>query len=185
MADNNRDQVATHRIFTGRIFSVDVDQVRYPDKSVGEVEVVRHPGGCAIIPFLSDPGSDDPQILLIRQYRYATGGEIYEIPAGRLVPGEDPRAAAIRELKEETGCTAENIEHLFTCFTAPGFTDEQIFTYMATGLTRGETELEPHEFVETVTVKLSRALQMIQQGDIRDAKTSLAILYAAGFAAGR
>lgn len=179
-----KSRISTSRIYSGKIFSVDLDQVRYPDETVGEVEIVRHPGGCAILPFLSDPEGYDPQILLIRQFRYATGGSIYEIPAGRLTPGEDPKAAAIRELKEETGCTAARMEHLFSSFTAPGFTDEIIHTYIATELTNGATELEPHEFVEVVPVKLSRALTMIQQGEIRDSKTSLAILYAAGFSAG-
>lgn len=177
--------VASHRIFTGKIFSVDVDQVKFPNDTVGQAEVVRHPGGCAILPFLSDPAGADPQILLIRQYRYAVGGYIYEVPAGRLDPGEDPKDTAVRELKEETGCTAEKIEHLTTVYTAPGFTDEQIFIYMAIGLTRGESATEDDEFLEVLTVNLSRALQMIQQGEIRDAKSIVAILYAAGFPAGR
>lgn len=181
----SKSTIATHRIFTGRIFSVDVDQVRYPDESVGEVEVVRHPGGCAIIPFLSDPAGNDPQILLIRQYRYVVDSLLYEVPAGRLDENEDPIKTATRELKEETGCTAENIQHLTSVYTTPGFTDEKIHIYMATGLTRGETELDADEFLEVVTVNLSRALQMVQQGEIKDAKSMLAILYAAGFAAGR
>jgi ADP-ribose pyrophosphatase len=177
--------VASHRIFTGKIFSVDVNQVRYPDGSVGEAEIVRHPGASAVLPFLSDPAGDDPQILLIRQYRYAADTYLYEIPAGRLNSGEDPKACAIRELREETGCTAESIEHLYSTYTTPGFTDELIHTYMAVGLKHGEPEKEADEFLEVLTVPLSRALQMIQQGDIRDAKTALAIMYAAGFRAGR
>ena len=180
----NKSTIASHRIFSGKIVSLDVDQIKYPDGSPGEVEIIRHPGAAAILPFLSDPAGDDPQILLIRQYRYAADGYLYEIPAGKLDKDESPDHCAARELREETGCTAEKIEHLFTTFTTPGFTDEQIHIYMAVGLTQGESATEAHEFLEVERVTLSRALHMIQQGDIRDAKTALAILYAAGFQSG-
>src|SRR5256885_13854503 len=111
------------RVYTGRIVALDVDVVRYPDGSAGELEMIRPPGASAVVPFLSDPAGEDPQLLLIRQYRYAAGGFIYEIPAGLLNAGEEPRDCAIRELKEETGCTAARIEPLFTLLTTPGFTD--------------------------------------------------------------
>jgi ADP-ribose pyrophosphatase len=177
--------IASHRIFTGKIISVDVDQIRHPDGTTGEMEIVRHPGASAILPFLSDPTGENPQILLLRQFRYAAGGYLYEIPAGKLDAGESPEECAARELREETGCTAERIEHLFTSFTTPGFTDEQIHTFMAVGITHGNAATEADEFLEVETVHLSRALHMIQVGEIRDAKTALAILYAAGFEAGR
>jgi len=185
MSDHTDAQIATHRIYTGKVISLDVDQVRYPDGSTGEAEVVRHPGAAAIVPFLTDPAGEDPQILLLRQYRYATGGYLYEIPAGRLNDGEAPAECARRELREETGCTASGITHLYTTFTTPGFTNEEIHTYMATGLTRGESATEADEFLEVLTVTVSQALRMIQQGEIRDAKTALAILYTAGFAIGQ
>jgi len=91
------------RVYTGKVISLDVDTVRFPDGSSGELEMIRHPGASAVIPFLSDPDGDDPQVLLIRQYRYAADGYVFEIPAGRLNPGEDPRDCAVRELKEEPG----------------------------------------------------------------------------------
>ncbi len=178
-------QLSTRRAYTGRVISLDVDTVRFPDGSSGELEMVRHPGASAVVPFLSDPAGDDPQILLIRQYRYAAEGYLYEIPAGRLDDGEDPRACAARELREETGCSAEKVEHLFTMYTTPGFTDEKIHLFMATGLTQGETAHEADEFVEMVPMPLSRVLAMIQQGEIQDSKTALGILYAAGFRAGQ
>src|ERR671934_1129059 len=99
-------RVKSTRVYTGRIVSLDVDVVRYPDQSVGELEMIRHPGASAVVPFLSDPNTEDPQVLLIKQYRYAASGYLYEVPAGRLDPGEDPRTCAGRELREETGCTA-------------------------------------------------------------------------------
>jgi ADP-ribose pyrophosphatase len=177
--------ITSHRIFTGKVVALDVDQVRFPDGSIGELEMVRHSGAAAILPFLSDPEGEDPEILLLRQYRYAADSYLYEIPAGKLDPGETPLACAARELREETGCIAEHLEHLLTVYTTPGFTDEQIHVFMAIGLTRGEAATEADEFLEVETMPLSRALFMIQNGDIRDAKTTLGILYAAGFKAGR
>jgi ADP-ribose pyrophosphatase len=180
----SKSTIASHRIYSGKTLNLDVDQVRFPDGSTGELEMVRHPGASAILPFLSDPAGSDPQIMLIRQYRYAADAFLYEVPAGKLEPGEDPKTCAERELKEETGCSAQQLSLLYSFYTTPGFTDEVIHIFMATGLTMGEAEREKDEFAEVVTMTLSRALQMIQQGEIRDGKSALAILYAAGFSAG-
>ena len=187
MAKNAEEpgRVKSTRAYTGKIISLDVDTVRFPDGSTGELEMIRHPGASAIVPFLSDPAGDDPQVLLIRQYRYAADGYLYEIPAGRLDPGEDPRACALRELKEETGCTADQLDYLLTMYTTPGFTDEKIHIYMATGLVAGETKHEADEFLDLHPMRLSRALEMIEAGEIRDGKTALGLLFAAGFRAGR
>jgi ADP-ribose pyrophosphatase len=182
--ENRPGRIKSRRVYTGKVISLDVDTVRFPDGSVGELEMVRHPGASAVVPFLSDPAGEDPQVLLIQQYRYATGGYLYEIPAGRLNPGEDPRECALRELKEETGCSAERVDELFTMYTTPGFTDEKIHLFMATGLTSGETKHEVDEFLELQPMPLSRALQMIRAGEIQDSKTALGLLFAAGFRAG-
>ena len=178
-------KVSGRRVYSGKVVHLDVDTVRFPDGSTGELEMFRHPGASAVVPFLSDPAGDDPQILMIRQYRYAAEQYLYEIPAGRLDPGEDPAQCARRELTEETGCTAERIEHLYTFYATPGFTDERINLFMAVGLEQGEHQRESDEFVEVEPMPLSRALAMIQDGRIIDAKTALGILYAAGFRAGR
>lgn len=174
-------KLASRRVYAGKVINVDVDSVRFPNGSTGELEMVRHPGASAVIPFVSDPDGDDPQILLIKQFRHAADDFIYEIPAGKLDGNEDPKACAARELREETGCTAQRIEHLYTFFTTPGFTDERIHAYMATGLEHGDTAYEKDEFMSLETVTLSRALDLIRAGEIKDAKTALAILYAAGF----
>ncbi|MFN2635478.1 MAG: NUDIX hydrolase [Gemmatimonadaceae bacterium] len=174
-------RVGSYRAYTGRIISLDVDKVRFPDGSVGELELIRHPGASAVVPFLSDPTIEDPQILLIRQYRYAADGYIYEIPAGRLDEGETPGDCAIRELKEETGYFASSVEYLFSMFTTPGFTDEKIHVFMAVDLTRGTASQEADEFLDLEPMLLSRALGMIRGGDIQDAKSALALLYIAGF----
>ena len=178
-------RVATRRVYTGRVINLDVDTVRFPNGSTGELEMIRHPGASAVVPFLSDPAGDDPQVLLIRQYRYAAERYLYEVPAGRLDAGEPPDVCARRELREETGCTAERVEYLTTMYTTPGFTDERIHLFMAVGLTRGENSREADEFIEVETMPLSEALSLIERGEIQDGKTALALLFAAGFRAGR
>jgi ADP-ribose diphosphatase len=178
-------KVAGRRSYTGRIIAVDTDTVRFPDGSTGELDMIRHPGASAVVPFLSDLEGDDPQLLLIKQYRYAAEQYLYEVPAGRLEPGEDPRDCAIRELREEAGCTAKTMELLTTIYTTPGFTDERIHLYMATGLERGDTAHEADEFMTVETVTLSQALRLIEEGTISDGKTVVAILFAAGYRARR
>lgn len=178
-------KIKSERVYTGRIIAVDRDTVRFPDGSTGELDIIRHPGASAVVPFLSSLDGDDPQLLLLRQYRYAAGQYLYEIPAGRLDKDEAPRDCAIRELREETGCTAKTMEHLVTMYTTPGFTDERIHLFLATELELGETAHEADEFMTVETVTLSRALQLIKEGQMPDGKSALAILYAAGFRAGR
>lgn len=175
----------SRRVYTGKVLNLDIDRVQFPDDSVGELEIIRHSGASAVVPFLSEPAGEDPHLLLIKQYRYAANGYLYELPAGRLDPGEVPEECARRELREETGCSAERVEYLYTMYTTPGFTDERIHLFMASGLTHGETGHESDEFLTIETVPLSRALEMIRDGVIQDAKTALGILYAAGFRAGR
>jgi ADP-ribose pyrophosphatase len=180
----NPGALESRRIYTGKVLNLDIDRVRFPDGSVGELEMIRHSGASAVVPFLSDPAEADPQLLLIKQYRYAANGFLYELPAGRLDPGEDPVDCARRELREETGCSADRLEYLFTMYTTPGFTDERIHLFMATGLTPGETGHEADEFLTLEPVPISGALEMIRDGVIQDGKTALGILYAAGFRAG-
>jgi ADP-ribose pyrophosphatase len=174
-------RLSTRRVYTGRVINVDIDRVRFPDDSVGELEMVRHPGAAAVVPFLTDPHGGDPQLLLIKQFRHAAESFIYEIPAGKLDTNEAPLDCAKRELKEEVGCTAEHVEPLCSFLTTPGFTDERIHAFMAWGLTRGAVAHEHDEFMTTEIVTLSRALELIEKGEVPDAKTALSILYAAGF----
>ncbi|PYO94023.1 MAG: ADP-ribose pyrophosphatase [Gemmatimonadetes bacterium] len=169
------------RVYSGRVIDLDVDSVRFPNGSTGQLEMIRHPGAAAVVPFASDPHGPDPTILLIDQYRYATGGSLFEIPAGRLNPGEDPRVCAERELLEEVGVKAGRVERLTTIWTTPGFTDEKIHLFWATDLTAGQHAREPDEFIEVTPKPLSEALQLIRSGVISDAKTALALLFVAGF----
>ncbi len=174
-------QLATRRIHAGRVVRLDVDTVRFPDGSTGELEVIRHPGAAAVVPCASDPGSGSPTILMIRQYRYAAGGPLWEIPAGTLATGESPEACARRELLEEAGVTAGRLERLTSIWTTPGFTDEVIHLFVASELTAGTTAHERDEFIEVVPQPLSDVLSAIRDGEIRDAKTISAILYMAAF----
>ena len=154
-------KISSRRLHRGKVIELDVDTVRFPDGTVGEMDIVRHSGASAIVPFLSDPTGGDPQILLLKQYRYAADQYLYEIPAGRLDKGEDPRHCAERELREETGCRAARIDFLFTMFTTPGFTDEQIHVFLATGLEQGDSAREADEFISVETMTLSSALSLI------------------------
>jgi ADP-ribose pyrophosphatase len=172
-------RLSSQRVYSGKVVSLDVDKVRFPNGVVGELEMVRHPGASAVVPISGDESSSDPDVVLIRQYRYAVEDFLYEIPAGRLNRGESPEDCARRELREETGYTAEHLERLTTIYTTPGFTDERIHLFVATALTEGESSVEADEILDLEVVRLSRAADMVQSGQIVDAKTIVALLLAA------
>ncbi len=165
------------RVYTGRVVSLDVDTVQYPNGTIGELEMLRHPGASAVVPFLDDPRADDPRIVLLRQFRHATGGYLWEIPAGKHDAGDDPVSTARRELREETGYTCAELVRLTQIWTTPGFTDEVIHLFMATGLTAGDAHREADEVLEVHEIRWSRVRAMIRSGDITDAKTLVAVLY--------
>ena len=178
------EMLESRELYSGKIVTLNSDTVRLPDGTTMEMDIARHPGAAAVVPFMSGPMGDEPQILMLRQYRYAAGGYLYEIPAGRLDEGETPVECAVRELKEETGCTADHIEPMTSILTTPGFTDEVIHLFMATGLTHGEHNREADEFVDLVIIRLSEALERISSGEIIDSKTALALMFVAGFKTG-
>ncbi|HYH80086.1 MAG TPA: NUDIX hydrolase [Longimicrobium sp.] len=178
--------ISRRPVHRGRIVDLGIDTVRFPNGTTGELEMIRHSGASAVLPVLSDVDGDDPILLLVRQYRYAAGGWLYEVPAGRPErPGEPWEECARRELLEEAGVVAGELRHLTTIWTTPGFTDERIHLYLATNLSQGQTSYDQDEFMEPVRVTLSEALRMVRDGEITDGKTICTLLYAAGFVFGR
>jgi ADP-ribose pyrophosphatase len=156
----------TKNIYTGIVVDLNVDTVMLPNGVTVDLEIVRHPGAAAVVPV-----KDDGTVILIKQFRHAAGGFIYEIPAGKLHSGEDPKACAARELEEEVGHRAATLELLSSIFTAPGFTDEVIHIYKATGLTTGRQQLDRDEVLEVIEMPLAEAIGMIEAGAIKDAKS--------------
>ncbi|OQW56886.1 MAG: ADP-ribose pyrophosphatase [Nitrospira sp. ST-bin4] len=156
----------TRNIYTGKVVTLNIDTVTLPNGATIDLETIRHPGAAAVVPV-----KDDGTVVLIRQFRHAAGGFIYEIPAGKLQPGEDPLHCASRELEEEVGYRAASFELLTSIFTAPGFADEVIHVYKATGLTKGRQQLDPDEVLDIIEMPLAEAVNKIEDGTIRDAKT--------------
>ena len=168
----------TRVIHDGRVVHLGVDTVRFPDGSVGELELIRHRGAAAVLPVFGGESDTDPDIILVRQYRYAAGGFIYEVPAGIIEPGESWEECARRELEEEAGVRAGRMIKLTTIHTTPGFTNEEIHLYAAFDLERGVTRTDDDEFIRIERLPLSRALEMARTGEITDGKSLVTILFA-------
>lgn len=157
-------------VYKGRVITLNLETVTLPNGVSVELEVVRHPGAAAIVPL-----KNDHTVILIRQYRLAADGYIYEIPAGKLHPGEDPAFCATRELEEETGYRAGHLDKIATFFTAPGFTDEVMHLYVARDLAPGAQALDSDEVLEIIEISLEKAMAQIRDGTIRDAKTIIGL----------
>ncbi|MBE8157880.1 MAG: NUDIX hydrolase [Betaproteobacteria bacterium] len=168
--DFSERRISGETVFSGNIISVYADKVSLPDGGESSRETVRHPGAAVIVPLL-----DDKTVLLEWQFRYPLGKHIWELPAGKLDAGESPRAAAERELLEETGYRANLWEHLLTVETSPGFCDERAHIYLARGLEYEGHPGEADEFVAVEETPLKRAAEMIQTGEITDATTIIGL----------
>ena len=159
------------RVYRGRTIHVDVDRVRFPDGSIGRLETVRHPGAAAVAALDGLGEGAEPFVTLVRQYRYAAEGFIWEVPAGKLEPGEPPETCALRELEEEAGLRAGRLERLAAVHTTPGFTDEVIHLFVAWELEQGRTSHEAGEFMDVHRLPLRRTIEMVDAGEVTDAKT--------------
>jgi ADP-ribose pyrophosphatase len=154
----------------GRVFDVTVENVTLANGYTVDLEVIRHPGASAIVPIL-----ENNQVLMLRQYRHAVGKSIWEIPAGTFDGKEDPMVCAQRELTEETGYSAQNWDRLGAITPVPGYSDETIHLFMASGLSPAKQALDKDEILEVHPLPLARVVEMIREGEIQDAKTIAAI----------
>jgi ADP-ribose pyrophosphatase len=161
------------RIYDGKIVNLRLDTVELPNGKISHREVVEHRGAVAIVPLL-----DTDTIVLIRQFRQPTGEVILEIPAGTLERGEDPDDCASRELTEEIGYAPGTLTKMFSSYLAPGYSSEMLHTYLASHLQPVPTGRDADEFMEIVEVKLGDAVDMIVNGEIKDAKTICGVLMA-------
>ena len=155
--------------YDGKILRLTVDDVELPDGSRSVRECVRHSGGAAVLCVIKD------RVLLVKQYRYLYGKAIYEIPAGKAEEGEEPSKAAARELEEETGYVAGELLPLLKLYPSPGYTDEVIYVYLAKNCRLNLQKLDDGEFLEVKLLKLDEVFQMIEGGEIADAKTVAAV----------
>ena len=159
-------------IYSGKILNLRKDKVSLPDGNTGVREIIEHNGGSAIL------CEKDGKILMVRQFRYAYKEEIWEIPAGKVNAGENPLNTAFRELEEEGGVKAEKMELLFSMYPSPGYTAEIVRIYRATGLTESAAHLDEDEFLSAKWIEKPRLKKMIENGEIKDAKTLIALLFA-------
>jgi ADP-ribose pyrophosphatase len=167
--------LGSSQVFDGRVLELRLERVRLPNGAECELEVIRHQGASAVVPLTADG-----KVLMLRQYRHATGDYLLEVPAGKLDGGaEDPEVCAHRELEEETGFRAGNLESLGWIWTTPGFSDEKIWLYLATDLRPGRLNLEADEVIELVEISLEDAVEMALNGKITDSKSICALLRAA------
>jgi len=165
--------VKQRRVYQGRSITVYAEEVELPNGAVATLDIVRHPGASCVVPIEADG-----RVLLIRQYRHAAGGTIWEVPAGKL-DGDPPEVCAAKELEEEAGRRAGRLERLGEIWTTPGFTDEKIHLFAAFDLVEVPHAREEHEVIEVVPMPLDDALDLVWRGELRDAKSALALLHTA------
>jgi ADP-ribose pyrophosphatase len=164
------------KLYSGKVFDLIVDHVEYPSGNTGVREIAHHPGGAVVVPLL-----DDGSVMMVKQLRYPLDQRILELPAGKLNANEDPAVAARRELDEETGWVATRLEKLTSIYTTPGFCDEELHMYLATGLKESADghRREEGELSMTIhTMPLATAIGLIENGEIRDGKTIVGLLLA-------
>lgn len=161
--------VKKNYIYKGKILNLRCDDAELPDGQPCKREIVEHGGGACVLYVESDA------VLLVRQYRYAYGESLYEIPAGKLESNEDPMEAARRELEEEGGVRAAELKLLFVDYPSPGYTNEKIYIYQAMNGERVSAHLDEGEYLDSEFVPLGKAMEMLQSGEIRDGKTIIAL----------
>ena len=162
--------VKENYLYKGKILNLRKDDIILPDGKSAVREIVEHSGGSTVY------CEKDGKVLLVKQFRYPYKEEIWELPAGKLEPNEDPKDTAIRELEEEGGIKAENAELMFVVYPTPGYTEEKIYIYRAIGLTETNTRLDDGEFLKSEWFDKATLKNMIDSGEIKDGKTLIALL---------
>jgi ADP-ribose pyrophosphatase len=175
--------LSSREVYRGPVFWVTVDEVIEPGGIRARRDIVHHPGSVVILAL--DETGTGPRLLLERQYRHAAESYLWELPAGRIDPGESELAAAKRELREETGYSASSWRRILKYYASPGFMDETMAIYLAAGLKAGSAQPEEDEFIRRRLVPVADAALMVQKGTIRDGKTIAAILWLENQKAGR
>lgn len=163
--------LSSEQKFDGRIVKLFVDQVELENGETATREVIKHPGGVCILPL-----DEENNVLMVRQFRYPPQKVLLEIPAGKMEFGEDHRACGLRELKEETGCTCDEFIYLGNLIPTPAYDNEVIHMYLARGLHGGDQNLDEDEFLEIEKIPLEKAVKMVMNNEIADAKTQIALL---------
>jgi ADP-ribose pyrophosphatase len=163
-------QISTKTVYKGRIVNVRSDMAELHNGAIVPREVVEHPGGVAIVP-VNEAG----RVIMVRQFRYPLGEGMLEIPAGKLEAGEDPHDCALRELSEETGCSAGQMVYLGPMYPSPGFSQEILHLYLATALEGGQAHPDENEFLSVETYTFRELEEKIMSGEIRDGKTIVGI----------
>jgi len=164
----------SEEIYKGKVVTLRIDTVRFPNGKTGKREVIEHSGAVTVVPML-----DDDTVILVRQWRLPAGKALLELPAGGMEEGEDPAETAARELAEEIGKKPGKLEKLFACYLAPGYTTEYMYGYLATDLSDDRLDPDEDENVEVVPMKLADALTAIENGEIEDSKTICGLTLAA------
>ncbi|MBC5996067.1 NUDIX hydrolase [Romboutsia ilealis] len=163
--------ISSDRVYTGKTISLKVETVEVPNRGYQKREIVEHNGAVGIVAI-----TPENKVVLVRQYRKAVEKELWEIPAGKIEIGENPKECAIRELKEETGYSAENMKLIHKFYTSAGFSNQKIYIFLAENLIQGERNLDEDEFLEVHEIDKDEVYNMIARNEIEDAKTSIGIL---------
>jgi len=171
---NPKNPISTRQAYRGSFLTLNVDEVALPNGRTCTLEMIRHPGAAAVVPV-----DAEGNVVLVRQYRYAAAGWLFEIPAGKLDPGESPETCALREVEEETGYRVGRLEPLGWIWTTPGFTDEKIWLFRGTDLTAGNQALQGNELLEVIHWPLAVAIEAAIDGTLKDSKSVCALLRAA------
>ena len=165
------ETISSEMIYEGAIMNVRRDKVTVKDGQTSFREIIEHNGGAAVVAL-----KDDGKVVMVKQFRKPFERDVLEIPAGKIEIGEDPKVTVIRELKEETGYTAKNVDLICKYAPSVGYTTEVLYIYKATGLTPGETNFDPQEALDTIELPLTEVVEMIKKGEILDGKTMTGIL---------